>query len=91
MDITVDREDLRSFLLEAFAREPELFAEVVSLFWCEKAPYKASAAFDYLFIVSTSPTVGAVDPIVGFRLRSTEDRIAALRALDRKKTEFLDV
>ena len=78
-------------LLSVFAREPELFVEVFDLFWREQAPYKSAAAFDYLFIASDSLTSGTEHSVVGFRLRSPEERRAALTALDPQKSEALGV
>jgi hypothetical protein len=74
-----------------FAREPELFAEVEQLFLGEQARHEPSSAFDYLFVVTGCPAVGAVHPVVGFRERDANERRLALAALDRKKAEFLNL
>jgi hypothetical protein len=85
MDGVLDRAELRNSLLGAFAREPELFAEVEKLFLSKNAPHEGRMAFDYLFVVCDDPTIGAGRPVIGFRLRDADERRVALGAFDRQK------
>jgi hypothetical protein len=70
-----------------FASEPKLAAEVEKLFLREASPYKAGALFDYLFVVGTRPAFEA-EYFIGWRLRSPEERNAAVGALPLKSSDI---
>jgi hypothetical protein len=80
----VDREEAKKVMLELFAQDPNLFTEVDNLFWREDAPYEVGGAFNYLFMVADGPALGAINPVIGFRLRDADERNAALLTLNRK-------
>jgi hypothetical protein len=70
-----------------FADKPELAADCEKLFLREASPYKTSALFDYLFVVGPRPAF-ETEYFVGWRLRSPEERDAALGTLPVKSDDI---
>ena len=61
--------------------EPEMVANLPSLFAREGARYDLASLMHYLFIVTSTATEGAEYPVVSIRLRNAEERAAAIGTL----------
>jgi hypothetical protein len=81
----IDPIAMKSILAAEFARDPSLLDEIQKLLVENPDIRQPSALFNYLFIAAGSETVGAIYPVVGFRLRNAQERLAALGALNRKE------
>jgi len=82
---TVSIEEMKKLLAAEFARDPLLLDEVHQLIIDNRIVGKPGALFRYLFIGTTSETEGTIYPVVGFRLRDSDERLAALAAFDAEK------
>lgn len=77
--------EAKELLAAEFVRDPLLLNEVAQLIADGHPVVEAAALFNYLFVATTQEAVGAVHPVVGFRFRDAEERLAALRACGREK------
>ena len=81
----VDHKIALMMLKQAVAASPELGDEILGLIGEEYTASKASILFHYLFIAADSETGGAKHPVIGFRLRNSDERLLARSASDLKE------
>lgn len=75
----VDLDEFLAEMVRLFEREPELPKQLQSVLLGYEARNEVSALVDYLFIRASGPASGTEYNVVGYRLRSADERKIAER------------
>jgi|SRR5580704_8999778 hypothetical protein len=77
----IDPDELLLAVADLFARDTKLAEQIFDLGLTEHASGKRFPIFDYLFVDTGAPTLGAKYSVCGYRCRTPQEREVALRTL----------